>query len=352
MRPFTVEKPELASTAKVDLGDNEIARSLGGGQNENLKIIERRLGVRVGQRGTELHLTGSPEALALAVKLVEELGNLIRGGRSVYREDVEQAIKVLGRGSPSLKEVFVGPVFTRAGNRQVVPKSIAQKRYVDAIRAHDIVFAIGPAGTGKTYLAMAMAVAALQERKCKRIILARPAVEAGEKLGFLPGDLAEKVNPYLRPLYDALHDMLDVGRAAQLLEQGTVEVALLAFMRGRTLNDAFVILDEAQNTTIEQMKMFLTRLGFNSKAVITGDVTQVDLPAGRGSGLVHASQILSNIEGIAFANFSEIDVVRHPLVQEVIRAYARDLGQPTAPSDNGGAKTASDSPSDGSVNAS
>jgi phosphate starvation-inducible PhoH-like protein len=324
LRPYTVEKPEFASTAKVDLGDNEVARSLGGGQNENLKIIERRLGVRVGQRGTELHLTGSPEALALAVKLVEELGNLIRGGRSVYREDVEQAIKVLGRGSQSLKEVFVAPVFTRAGNRQVSPKSIAQKRYVDAIRSHDIVFAIGPAGTGKTYLAMAMAVAALQERKVKRIILARPAVEAGEKLGFLPGDLAEKVNPYLRPLYDALHDMLDVDRAAQLLEHGTIEVAPLAFMRGRTLNDAFVILDEAQNTTIEQMKMFLTRLGFNSKAVITGDVTQVDLPVGRASGLTHASEILRNIEGIAFSSFSEVDVVRHPLVQEVIRAYARD----------------------------
>ncbi|HYR56195.1 MAG TPA: PhoH family protein [Myxococcaceae bacterium] len=335
MRPYTVEKPELASTAKIDLGDNDVARSLGGGQNENLKIIERRLGVRVGQRGTELHLTGSPEALALAVKLVEELGNLIRGGRSVYREDVEQAIKVLGRGSPNLKEVFVGPVFTRPGNRQVSPKSIAQKRYVDAIRSHDIVFAIGPAGTGKTYLAMAMAVAALQERKCKRIILARPAVEAGEKLGFLPGDLAEKVNPYLRPLYDALHDMIDVDRAAQLLDHGTIEVAPLAFMRGRTLNDAFVILDEAQNTTIEQMKMFLTRLGFNSKAVITGDVTQVDLPVGRASGLIHASEILRNIEGIAFCSFSEIDVVRHPLVQEVIRAYARDPVPASSPGGGG-----------------
>jgi phosphate starvation-inducible PhoH-like protein len=336
LRPNTIEKPELASTAKVDLGDNDVARTLGGGQNENLRIIERRLGVRVGQRGTELHLTGSPEALALAVKLVEELGNLIRRGRSLYREDVEQAIKVLGRGSPNLEEVFVGPVLTRSGNRQVTPKSIAQKRYVDSIRTHDIVFAIGPAGTGKTYLAMAMAVAALQERKCKRIILARPAVEAGEKLGFLPGDLAEKVNPYLRPLYDALHDMLEVDRAAQLLEQGTVEVAPLAFMRGRTLNDAFVILDEAQNTTIEQMKMFLTRLGFNSKAVITGDVTQVDLTAGRASGLIHASEILRNIEGIAFSIFTEVDVVRHPLVQEVIRAYARDPA-PLPGSNEGGA---------------
>jgi phosphate starvation-inducible PhoH-like protein len=333
LRPYGVEKAELASTAKVDLGDNDVARTLGGGQNENLKIIERRLGVRVGQRGTELHLTGSPEALALAVKLVEELRSLIQGGSSVYREDVEQAIKVLGRGSASLKEVFVGPVFTKVGNKQVTPKSIAQKRYVDAIRMHDIVFAIGPAGTGKTYLAMAMAVAALQQRRCKRIILARPAVEAGEKLGFLPGDLAEKVNPYLRPLYDALHDMLEVDRVTQLLDQGTVEVAPLAFMRGRTLNDAFVILDEAQNTTIEQMKMFLTRLGFNSKAVITGDITQIDLPFGRASGLTHAGEILKGIEGIAFAMFTEVDVVRHPLVQEVIRAYARDAAPSAASSD-------------------
>jgi phosphate starvation-inducible PhoH-like protein len=192
---------------------------------------------------------------------------------------------------------------------------------VDAIRRDDIVFGIGPAGTGKTYLAMAMAVAALQARSVKRIILARPAVEAGEKLGFLPGDLAEKVNPYLRPLYDALHDMMDAGRASQLVEQGTVEVAPLAFMRGRTLNDAFVILDEAQNTTVEQMKMFLTRLGFHSKAVVTGDVTQVDLPQGKMSGLMHARRILEGVEGIAFCGFTEVDVVRHPLVQEVIRAY-------------------------------
>jgi phosphate starvation-inducible PhoH-like protein len=241
----------------------------------------------------------------------------------VGREDVEQGLKMLGRGaSPDqgLDSLVLGPVLSRAG-RHVAPKSVAQKRYVDAIRRHDIVFGIGPAGTGKTYLAMAMAVAALQARSVKRIILARPAVEAGEKLGFLPGDLAEKVNPYLRPLYDALHDMMDAGRASQLVEQGTVEVAPLAFMRGRTLNDAFVILDEAQNTTVEQMKMFLTRLGFHSKAVVTGDVTQVDLPQGKMSGLMHARRILEGVEGIAFCGFTEVDVVRHPLVQEVIRAY-------------------------------
>ncbi len=324
MRPSTVETAIPHTTAKVDLGDNDTALRLCGGQNENLKHIERRLGVRVGQRGTELHLSGPPDALAFVVRLVEQLEAIVRAGRPLHREDVEQGIKVLGRGEESLKEVFLGQVLTRSGNRHISPKSINQKRYVDAIRAHDIVFGIGPAGTGKTYLAMAMAVAYLQERKVKRIILARPAVEAGEKLGFLPGDLAEKVNPYLRPLYDALNDMMDAERAAQLIEQGTVEVAPLAFMRGRTLNDAFVILDEAQNTTLEQMKMFLTRLGFNSKAVITGDVTQVDLPAGRGSGLVHARKILGNIEGIVFSTFTEVDVVRHPLVQEVIRAYDRD----------------------------
>ncbi|MGQ0505855.1 MAG: PhoH family protein [Myxococcaceae bacterium] len=322
--PANVESLLPQTTAKVDLGDNDIALRLCGGQNENLKQIERRLGVRVGQRGTELHLSGPPDALAFAVKLVEQLEAVLRAGRDVHRDDVEQAIKVLGRGDETLKEAFLGQVLTRSGNRRISPKGIAQKRYVDAIRAHDIVFGVGPAGTGKTYLAMAMAVALLQERKVKRIILARPAVEAGEKLGFLPGDLAEKVNPYLRPLYDALGDMMDSERVAQLIEQGTIEVAPLAFMRGRTLNDAFVILDEAQNATVEQMKMFLTRLGFNSKSVITGDVTQIDLPVGRNSGLIHAQRILKDVEGIQFSLFTDVDVVRHPLVQEVIRAYERD----------------------------
>ncbi|MBX5482332.1 MAG: PhoH family protein [Myxococcaceae bacterium] len=285
--------------------------------------MERRLGVRVGMRGTELLLSGPPDQLSFAVKLIDELADIVRAGRPVYADDVEQAIKVLGQGEETPRELFLGPVLNRGGGRQVSPKSIAQKRYVDAIRAHDIVFGIGPAGTGKTYLAMAMALAFLQERKVKRIILARPAVEAGEKLGFLPGDLAEKVNPYLRPLYDALHDMMDPARAAALVEQGVVEVAPLAFMRGRTLNDAFVILDEAQNTTIEQMKMFLTRLGFHSKAVVTGDITQVDLPSGRQSGLTHALKILEGTPGIAFSRFSDVDVVRHPLVQAVIRAYEK-----------------------------
>ena len=323
--------PRAPATAKVDVRDSEVALALGGHQAENLRLLERRLGVRLGQRGTELHLSGPPEAVAFAARLLEQLERAVRAGRPLYREDVEQAIKVLGRGGDveDLADLYAEPVLSRGG-RRVVPKSLTQKRYVEAIRDHDIVFGIGPAGTGKTYLAMAMAVAALQERKVQRIILARPAVEAGEKLGFLPGDLAEKVNPYLRPLYDALHDMMDAARALQLVEQGTVEVAPLAFMRGRTLNDAFVILDEAQNTTIEQMKMFLTRLGFHSKAVITGDVTQVDLPAGRPSGLSHARELLAEVPGIAFVTFSEVDVVRHPLVQEVIRAYARDEAEAQA----------------------
>jgi phosphate starvation-inducible protein PhoH and related proteins len=329
LRPNTSTALSLSS-AKVDLGDNDVARSLAGAQNENFKLIERRLGIRIGQRGAELVLSGPPDAIGFAARLLEQLAVLLRGGRTVYREDVEQAIKVMGHSEEDFKEVFLGPVLTR-GTKQISPKSIAQKRYVDAIRSHDIVFGIGPAGTGKTYLAMAMAVSALQERKVKRIILARPAVEAGEKLGFLPGDMAEKVNPYLRPLYDALHDMMDGDRAAQLIEAGTVEVAPLAFMRGRTLNDAFAILDEAQNTTVEQMKMFLTRLGYNSKAVITGDVTQVDLPTGKTSGLTHARKILGNVEGIAISTFSEVDVVRHPLVQEVIRAYERAEAPPAPP---------------------
>jgi phosphate starvation-inducible PhoH-like protein len=220
-----------------------------------------------------------------------------------------------------LRALLDDVVLTTSNRRIVSPKGVTQQTYIQAMRGHDIVFGIGPAGTGKTYLAMAMAIRALQERQVKRIILTRPAVEAGERLGFLPGDLAEKINPYLRPLYDALHDMMDPARVSALIERGTIEVAPLAFMRGRTLNDSFVVLDEAQNTTPEQMKMFLTRLGFDSKTVITGDVTQVDLPGGARSGLRHAEKVLSKIHGIEFIYFSHADVVRHPLVQEIVQAY-------------------------------
>jgi len=235
---------------------------------------------------------------------------------------VEYAIRILSSDqSSSLKKIFMDRVYVGSGKTVIAPKSINQKAYIDSIRAYDIVFGIGPAGTGKTYLAMAMAVAALVKKEIKRIVLTRPAVEAGEHLGFLPGDLYEKVNPYLRPLYDALHDMMDFEDASRLLQKGVIEVAPLAFMRGRTLNDSFVILDEAQNATTEQMKMFLTRLGFSSKAVITGDVTQTDLPEGKTSGLIEAREILLGIEGIKFISFSREDVVRHPLVQEIIDAY-------------------------------
>src|SRR5437660_1266974 len=309
-------------SARLELLDNEGARTLAGGRGENLKLIEQRFGVYIGQRGNVFLISGEPERVGLAEKLLGQLNQLIQRKYPLGLEDVEQASKVLlADPDADLKEIFLDTVYVTNRNRPVTPKGFNQKAYIDAIRKHDIVFGIGPAGTGKTYLAMAMAVAALVERRVKRIVLCRPAVEAGEKLGFLPGDLAEKVSPYLRPLYDALHDLMDIDRAQELLERGTVEVAPLAFMRGRTLNDAFVILDEAQNTTTEQMKMFLTRLGFGSKAVTTGHRTQLALPSGKASGMMDALQILKDVEGIRFCEFTDKDVVRHPLVQEVVRAY-------------------------------
>ncbi len=323
---------DTAAGSRLELQDNENARALAGGRSENLKLIEKRLGVTIGQRGNVLLVSGEPGKVAIAERLLAQLQELIAKRYPLGLEDVDQAIRVL-QGDPKaeLKDIFLDTVFVNSRRKPVTPKGFNQKAYVDAIRKHDIVFGVGPAGTGKTYLAMAMAVAALVERRVKRIVLCRPAVEAGEKLGFLPGDLAEKVSPYLRPLYDALHDLMEMERAQELLERGTVEVAPLAFMRGRTLNDAFVILDEAQNTTTEQMKMFLTRLGFGSKAVVTGDATQVDLPENKKSGLTEAREILSEVEGIKFCQFTDVDVVRHPLVQEVVRAYeaaAAKKGEP------------------------
>jgi phosphate starvation-inducible PhoH-like protein len=248
----------------------------------------------------------------------------VQAGYPVYPNDVDYAVRALSEDDRvRLKDIFLDKVYITSTKHCITPKSSAQKDYIDAIRHYDIVFGIGPAGTGKTYLAMAMAVAALSEKKVHRIILTRPAVEAGEALGFLPGDLAEKVDPYLRPLYDALHDMMRFEKVSTLIEKGIIEVAPLAFMRGRTLNDSFVILDEAQNTTSEQMKMFLTRIGFSSKAVITGDITQIDLPAGRPSGLIEAKNILQDIKGIKMIFFSKKDVVRHKLVQEIINAYEK-----------------------------
>jgi phosphate starvation-inducible PhoH-like protein len=312
--------------AKLTFDDNELARRLFGEHNHNLLRIADAVGVRISARGSEVLIEGDPIETDLARNILSQLYALLAEGYPVYPNDVDYAVRVLsGNDRARLKDIFLDTVYITAKKRAITPKSLSQKKYIDAIRGYDIVFGIGPAGTGKTYLAMAMAVSALTKSQVSRIILTRPAVEAGEALGFLPGDLAEKVNPYLRPLYDALHDMMRFEKVGALMQQGVIEVAPLAFMRGRTLNDSFIILDEAQNTTSEQMKMFLTRIGFNSKAVITGDITQIDLPANRASGLVEAKKILRDIAGIAFAFFSKEDVVRHRLVQDIIRAY-EELG--------------------------
>ena len=295
-----------------------------GKDGANLKMVEKKLGVSINSRGSQVIIEGSVEAATIAERLIKQLYELMESGYAVTPPDFDYAARILSKDKDArLKDVFTDTVFISFRKRNITPKSITQKKYVDSMRRHDIVFGIGPAGTGKTYLAMAAAVASLTNKEVDRIILTRPAVEAGEKLGFLPGDIVAKVDPYLRPLYDALHDMLEIERVQKLTERGIIEVAPLAFMRGRTLNDSFVILDEAQNTTVEQMKMFLTRLGFGSKAVITGDITQIDLPFAKPSGLVEAQKILRDIEGIEFVNFTEADVVRHPLVQEIIKAFEK-----------------------------
>jgi len=312
----------MSPSKLFDVGDAALAAQLFGPQNKHLKLIEKKLGIRLGSQGTVIHLSGEPAQVHIGYRLLEELCLLMQEDMPLYPTDIEYAIRILSSDSTiSLRDIFCDTVFISARNKLITPKSLAQKNYIDNIRENHIVFGVGPAGTGKTYLAMAMGVAALMRKEVSRIVLVRPAVEAGEKLGFLPGDLAEKVNPYLRPLYDALYDMLDLEKAQTLLETGVIEVAPLAFMRGRTLNNAYIILDEAQNTTAEQMKMFLTRLGFGSCAVITGDVTQIDLPRDKQSGLLHAIEVLSEVSGIAFTHFSDVDVVRHPIVQAIVRAY-------------------------------
>jgi phosphate starvation-inducible PhoH-like protein len=296
--------------------------SLFGTYDENLKQLESVFGVRIRTQGNELTVEGDPSGVARAERTLAQLAGLMREGYRIGNGDVKTAAQLIAANEQVDLRDYLGKTASKvAGRRQVAPKSPNQRRYLEAIEQNDIVFGVGPAGTGKTYLAMAQAVSFLLAKKVSRIILARPAVEAGEKLGFLPGDVQEKVNPYLRPLYDALYDMMEVDRVERLLERGTVEIAPLAFMRGRTLNDAFVILDEAQNTTSEQMKMFLTRLGFGSKAVVTGDITQIDLPNARTSGLVEALKVVSQVEGIAFVYFDEKDVVRHRLVQQIVKAY-------------------------------
>lgn len=309
---------------KLSFDDLGIIKALCGEHDENIKKINRELDVKMNIRGNEVSVKGVAPAVETAKKLFQDLYFIIEAGYKLGPVDIEHAITMIRDGSPvQLKDIFLDTVLVTPKKRTITPKSITQKEYIGAIRKFDVVIGIGPAGTGKTYLAMTMAVAALMNKEVDRIILARPAVEAGEKLGFLPGDLFEKVNPYLRPLYDALHDLMEINNATELLHKGIIEVAPLAFMRGRTLNDSFVILDEAQNATSEQMKMFLTRLGFNSKAVITGDITQIDLPAGTVSGLIETQKILSTIKGIRTVRFSDKDVVRHPLVREIIKAYEK-----------------------------
>jgi len=324
METDTIQDPKDQGNRKLRLtfSDNNLARQLFGEHNRHLGQIADALDIHIDARGSTASLTGDPIAAELAKTILTQLYGLLKENFPVYPSDIDHAIRALSANHlTDLKDLFLDTVYITAKKRPITPKSRTQKEYIDAIRNFDMVFGIGPAGTGKTYLAMAMAVSALSKGLVSRIILTRPAVEAGETLGFLPGDLADKVDPYLRPLYDALHDMMRFEKASGLMEQGIIEVAPLAFMRGRTLNDAFVILDEGQNTTSEQMKMFLTRIGFNSKAVITGDITQTDLPNGKVSGLVETRDILRSVAGIRFVFFSKEDVVRHRLVQDIIRAY-------------------------------
>jgi phosphate starvation-inducible PhoH-like protein len=298
---------------------NDVAAELATVGDGVLEALRDRLRCTILLRGNRLTIEGSDPDVAQARAVIDELGELVEGGHEIDPATVDAVLSALDQAE-DLREVFEDVVWRHRG-KKISPKTVNQKRYVDGIRRHTVTFAIGPAGTGKTYLAMALAVAALSDREVGRIILTRPAVEAGERLGFLPGDILAKVDPYLRPLYDALYDMLDPDRLAAYMEKGTIEVAPLAFMRGRTLNDSFVILDEAQNTSPEQMKMFLTRLGFNSKMVITGDITQIDLPRDQRSGLIVVSEILGDVEGVEFVRFGGADVVRHRLVQRIVEAY-------------------------------
>ncbi len=311
-----------ATRATLDFADLELARQLFGEQNNNLKRLAKAIDITIDARGNTLFIQGDSISVRLAQNILKQLYGLIEERYPIYPVDVDYAVRALSRDDRvNLKKIFLDTVYITSKRRTIAPKNQAQKEYIEAIRKFDIVFGIGPAGTGKTYLAMAMAVAELSKGQVSRIILTRPAVEAGEALGFLPGDLAEKINPYLRPLYDALHDMMKFEKVSDLMQKGVIEVAPIAFMRGRTLNDSFIVLDEAQNTTSEQMKMFLTRIGFNSKAVITGDITQIDLPNNKISGLIETKNILQTIGGIKFVFFSKQDVVRHRLVQEIIKAY-------------------------------
>jgi phosphate starvation-inducible PhoH-like protein len=312
---------KLSALKKVLLPEEAI-KSLFGPYDENVKYLESLIPVRVMLRGNELNIEGEEQDVNVVENILGDYASLFQEGKRMSGEELKSAFRQIAEDRAyTLRDYFTKARINPAGKKQVMARSPNQRRYIEAIEKSDIVFGIGVAGTGKTFLAVAMAVQALMQKRVNRIILARPAVEAGEKLGFLPGDLQDKVDPYLRPLYDALFDLVDYERVTKLLEKRVIEVAPLAFMRGRTLSDAFIILDEAQNTTSEQMKMFLTRIGFGSKAVITGDVTQIDLPMGKRSGLIEAERVVRNIEGIEFIHFTEKDVVRHHLVQMIIQAY-------------------------------
>lgn len=306
----------------VNISNNDEARQLFGSFDENLRIVESNFGVKIVSRGEVLAIKGAKKSVDKSAKLLEKMLFMIRKGGAVKMDELSYPPGSFKRApDEGIEPMMFDKIEVSSRSRFVIPKTEGQKKYIGAIRQHDIVFGVGPAGTGKTYLAMAMAVNALKRQEVSRIILTRPAIEAGENLGYLPGDLYQKITPYLRPLYDALYDMMEINDIQNCIERGIIEVAPLAYMRGRTLNDSFVILDEAQNSTAEQMKMFLTRLGFNSKTVITGDNTQSDLPCGRESGLVQVQKILKDIKGIAFIYFTGEDVVRHALVQEIIKAY-------------------------------
>jgi phosphate starvation-inducible PhoH-like protein len=310
------------TAASLTIENERSLPSLYGDMDKNLRLIENTYGVILHARGNKIQIEGEEKAVAKVEHLIRQLADMLAQGIITQKEDINAAIQAFSSdSSAALKDIFQKAIPVSSRKRPVAPKNETQRKYIEAIKKYDIVFGIGPAGTGKTYLAMATAVSALLRREVSRIILVRPAVEAGEKLGFLPGDLYEKVNPYLRPLYDALYDMIETEKANKLVERGDIEIAPLAFMRGRTLNDSFIILDEAQNTNSEQMKMFLTRLGFNSKTVITGDITQIDLPNNRNSGLVEVQKILEGLDDIRFVYFSHKDVVRHKLVQQIIKAY-------------------------------
>ena len=315
----------MADDDPLVLEDNAIAQLLFGENDRFLRAIEAEIGVEIQARGNRVRVKGGKLERKVVHRVLRDLYDMVASGLPIDESDVHQVTRLAqdGSGSPAAQAIVDGEAVEVGRRKRIVPRTENQRQYVSAIRSHDMIFGVGPAGTGKTYLAMAMAVSALRRRECALIILTRPAVEAGQKLGFLPGTVLDKIDPYLRPLSDALHDMLEPDEIARRMERGIIEVAPLAYMRGRTLNDAFIVLDETQNTTSEQMRMFLTRMGFDSKAVINGDVSQTDLPKGVASGLIEARRFLADIPGISFVNFNEKDVVRHPLVQEIIKAYER-----------------------------